>query len=176
MLQVRGNPGTHDLALGIDTIRALKYGGRASGERDVDTQGSHPSSRSTAGISYATTPPETTVAATSSADLMKGQDAQGRSRKEGSVVRVPRYDKSARAGKGDRAPREEWGEVSSTEAPEIVLLEGWMLGFEALERGSPILTEVATEEGENREHGSEWLTDSLLFGILRKTCVDREKG
>lgn len=55
----------------------------------------------------------------------------------GMEVRVPRYDKSARGGRGDRAPEEEWEVVSAR--PEIVLLEGWMLGFEALPDGDPLL-------------------------------------
>lgn len=61
-------------------------------------------------------------------DKQKGREAD---------VRVPRYDKSARGGKGDRAPETEWSVVSTP--PDIVLLEGWMLGFEALPDESPLL-------------------------------------
>ena len=43
-------------------------------------------------------------------------------------ARVPRYDKSQHGGRGDRAPEAEWVDV---EGPvDVVLLEGWMLGFE----------------------------------------------
>ena len=42
---------------------------------------------------------------------------------------VPRYDKSAHSGQGDRFPQEQWGEVQGP--IRIVLLEGWMLGFRA---------------------------------------------
>jgi D-glycerate 3-kinase len=43
------------------------------------------------------------------------------------TVSVPRYDKTLRGGRGDRAAREFWPEIT---APlDIVLLEGWMLGF-----------------------------------------------
>jgi len=42
-------------------------------------------------------------------------------------VSVPVYDKSAHAGRGDRAPVSAWRRVA---APlDVVLLEGWMLGF-----------------------------------------------
>jgi D-glycerate 3-kinase len=42
-------------------------------------------------------------------------------------VAVPRYDKSAREGRGDRAPLEKFTSVS---APcDVILLEGWMAGF-----------------------------------------------
>lgn len=45
----------------------------------------------------------------------------------GRLVRVPRYDKSAHAGRGDRAPESEWGSI---ELPiDLVFVEGWMLGF-----------------------------------------------
>eukprot|EP00850_Spirogloea_muscicola_P011528 SM000072S21162 [mRNA] locus=s72:29135:33045:- [translate_table: standard] len=77
LLELRGNAGSHDLALGMATLKALK------------------------GLS-----------------------------KPGDKFRVPRYNKSARAGKGDRADASTWPEV---EGPlEIVLFEGWMLGFEPL--------------------------------------------
>ncbi|CAN0318024.1 unnamed protein product, partial [Scytosiphon promiscuus] len=36
-----------------------------------------------------------------------------------------------------RAPDDEWGEV--TERPDVVLLEGWMLGFEALPEENSLL-------------------------------------
>ena len=76
LLRYRGNAGTHDVGLALDTLRALR------------------------GINAAAT---------------RG-------------VAVPRYDKTARGGRGDRAPRETWPEVT---APlDIVLFEGWMLGFE----------------------------------------------
>jgi D-glycerate 3-kinase len=50
---------------------------------------------------------------------------------ETSVVMVPRYNKLAHGGRGDRQPREEWERVS---APlDVLLLEGWLLGFEPIE-------------------------------------------
>jgi D-glycerate 3-kinase len=47
---------------------------------------------------------------------------------EGQSMRVPAYDKSAHAGRGDRAPESDWREV--TGPLDLVLVEGWMLGFE----------------------------------------------
>jgi D-glycerate 3-kinase len=70
-LQHRGLPGTHDIELGVRTIRALR-----------DTQ----------------TP-----------------------------VRVPRYDKTQFSGQGDRMPEAEWPTVAGP--LDLVVLEGWMLGF-----------------------------------------------
>ncbi|XVF25043.1 hypothetical protein REPUB_Repub13aG0179700 [Reevesia pubescens] len=50
--------------------------------------------------------------------------------KEGKKMKLPRYDKSAYSGKGDRADPSTWPEV---EGPlTVVLYEGWMLGFKSL--------------------------------------------
>eukprot|EP00903_Cladosiphon_okamuranus_P014807 g13713.t1 len=70
---------------------------------------------------------------------------EGIQKRREAVVSVPRYNKSAREGKGDRAPESEWSLVSKP--PDIVLLEGWMLGFEALQEGSPLL--AAAEQVED---------------------------
>ncbi|XWS16394.1 hypothetical protein CRYUN_Cryun34aG0083500 [Craigia yunnanensis] len=50
--------------------------------------------------------------------------------KEGMKMKLPRYDKSAYSGRGDRADPSIWPEV---EGPiTVVLYEGWMLGFKPL--------------------------------------------
>ena len=78
LLKYRGNAGTHDVRLAVNTLRSLR-----SINDDDD---------------FATL-----------------------------TVSVPRYDKTLRGGRGDRAARELWPEIT---APlDIVLLEGWMLGF-----------------------------------------------
>lgn len=115
LLQVRGNAGTHDLTLGLDTIRALKQ------QRPGQTAG-----REAVGGEEATTK----AAATAEAGDM--------------IARIPRYDKSAGGGRGDRAPPEDWVDVSTP--PAVVLLEGWMLGFEPLPEDSPVL--AAADQGE----------------------------
>ena len=59
--------------------------------------------------------------------LAENTMSQLRSQRTGSIA-VPRYNKSAFAGRGDRAAVEEWPLVA---APvDVVLLEGWCLGFE----------------------------------------------
>ncbi|GAQ90446.1 D-glycerate 3-kinase [Klebsormidium nitens] len=45
----------------------------------------------------------------------------------GSTAKVPRYDKSANQGRGDRADPATWPEVKGP--LEVILFEGWMLGF-----------------------------------------------
>lgn len=72
-LEHRGYPGTHDVALGERTLRALKVLGA------------------------------------------------------GESMRVPVYDKSAHGGRGDRAAERAWRQVDGP--LDVVVLEGWMLGF-----------------------------------------------
>lgn len=50
--------------------------------------------------------------------------------REGTKMKLPRYDKSAFGGRGDRADPSTWPEI---EGPlTVVLFEGWMLGFKPL--------------------------------------------
>jgi len=50
--------------------------------------------------------------------------------KTGTKAKIPRYDKSAYSGRGDRGDPFTWPEI---EGPlEVILLEGWMLGFKPL--------------------------------------------
>ncbi|KAK4428061.1 D-glycerate 3-kinase, chloroplastic [Sesamum alatum] len=74
LLEFRGNAGSHDLSLSIETLTAVS-----------------------------------------------------KLTKEGKKMKLPRYDKSAYSGRGDRADPSTWPEV---EGPlTAVLFEGWMLGF-----------------------------------------------
>lgn len=43
-------------------------------------------------------------------------------------VSVPRYDKSAHGGRGERRPAAEWSHIATP--LDVVLVEGWMLAFE----------------------------------------------
>lgn len=55
----------------------------------------------------------------------------------GGVVAVPQYDKSLREGRGDRTDWSKW--LNITPPLDVVLLEGWMLGFTPVEvEGSPV--------------------------------------
>ncbi|KAL6717147.1 hypothetical protein ACLMJK_005062 [Lecanora helva] len=49
-------------------------------------------------------------------------------------TRIPRYDKSAYSGQGDRTPEETWLVVNQAGQPsvKVVLFEGWCVGFRAL--------------------------------------------
>ncbi|MEO8874365.1 MAG: zeta toxin family protein [Polyangiaceae bacterium] len=47
----------------------------------------------------------------------------------GRPTKIPKYDKAAHDGKGDRAPESAWAEVN--EPMDLVIFEGWSLGFRA---------------------------------------------
>ncbi len=49
----------------------------------------------------------------------------------GQTLKLPLYDKSAHEGRGDRAPESRWPTVQGP--LDVVILEGWMLGFEPVE-------------------------------------------
>jgi D-glycerate 3-kinase len=53
---------------------------------------------------------------------------------EGDEVLVPTYDKSARSGRGDRAAMSAWRPVRG--AVDLVIVEGWMLGFSPVDDAS----------------------------------------
>ncbi|KAL1522792.1 hypothetical protein AB1Y20_017764 [Prymnesium parvum] len=48
-------------------------------------------------------------------------------------IPIPRYNKAARGGRGDRAEPDTWRVLDSR--PDVVLFEGWMAGFSALHEG-----------------------------------------
>ncbi|KAL9131539.1 MAG: hypothetical protein Q9217_000553 [Psora testacea] len=54
--------------------------------------------------------------------------------RKGLQTRLPRYDKSAFNGRGDRVPKEQWAIVNEPGQSKIaiVILEGWCVGFRCL--------------------------------------------
>ena len=55
--------------------------------------------------------------------------------RQGQSSKIPVYDKSAFSGQGDRAPSDDWFTVNNKgdEQIQIVLFEGWCVGFRALD-------------------------------------------
>ena len=68
----------------------------------------------------------------------------------GEGVHIPVFDKSKFDGEGDRVPKEEWDYVSPNPPIDIVIFEGWCVGFRALD------TEEVKEKWVNakKEHAS----------------------
>jgi D-glycerate 3-kinase len=118
LLQGRGQPGTHDIHLGAETLRGL---------HEINSQGTNGTK----------------------------------------TVLIPSYDKSLHDGQGDRLPESKWKKVKG--GVDIVILEGWSLGFypvpldvirdrweKRTELGWP-----ATVELQNGIHGIEEINEKL---------------
>eukprot|EP01031_Cornospumella_fuschlensis_P038602 gene38602-46929_t len=76
-----------------------------------------------------------------------------------SVISIPRYDKSLHNGRGDRAPRAQWPEVA--QGVDMVMLEGWMLGFRPLPEDDRRLNSDSLKELNSLMRQYVWLEDIL---------------
>ena len=75
--------------------------------------------------------------------------------RQGKLTSIPSYDKSAYGGQGDRLPKEEWVEVNRDKRheTEVVIFEGWCVGFRALPREKLVREwECAVEEREKGDY------------------------
>ena len=79
----------------------------------------------------------------------------------GEEVSVPSYDKSLFNGEGDRAPMSEWERVDADPPTDVLIFEGWCLGFQAL-------PESTIEERwiESRKAGVNTPSDALSTRLL----------
>jgi D-glycerate 3-kinase len=109
-LEHRGYPGTHDVALGERTLKALK------------------------------------------------------ALRAGDSMRVPVYDKSAHEGRGDRAPEASWRQV--TGPLDVIVLEGWMLGFAGVEDAALPDARLAPANQALRDY-QRWTEQADVWVVLR---------
>lgn len=58
------------------------------------------------------------------------------SAEHGRIVRWPAYDKSLHQGQGGRVPEEQWETVSLDPPLQVLIFEGWCLGFQPLKQQS----------------------------------------
>ena len=73
----------------------------------------------------------------------------------GKATKIPSYDKSAYGGQGDRLLEKEWEEVNRDKGrkTEVVIFEGWCVGFRALSRNDLVRKwEGAVEEREKGDY------------------------
>ena len=56
--------------------------------------------------------------------------------RQGEATKIPRYDKSAYGGQGDRVRKDEWLDINrdKRQKTEVVIFEGWCVGFRALRK------------------------------------------
>ncbi|KDO26005.1 hypothetical protein SPRG_08658 [Saprolegnia parasitica CBS 223.65] len=90
--------------------------------------------------------------------------------KQGADVVVPRYDKSAFEGRGDRAPQDAWQHHAGP--LDVLVIEGWCLGFEAssLALSHPHLTPINEALKEFDRIYAE-LTAMLVIQVPDAHCV-----
>ncbi|PIA42597.1 hypothetical protein AQUCO_02000201v1 [Aquilegia coerulea] len=94
--------------------------------------------------------------------------------KEGMKMKLPRYNKSAYGGKGDRADPSTWPEV---EGPlTVVLFEGWMLGFkpvpvEVVKAVDPQLELVNKNLEAYYEAWDKFINSWIVIKIKDPSCV-----
>jgi len=81
---------------------------------------------------------------------------------KGDVVKLPRYDKALRGGRGDRAPESTWPQV--TGPVDVVLLEGWSLGF------TPVGEERAVSDGGPELAQVDKYLNEMPYGDLHERC------
>ncbi|QCE08928.1 D-glycerate 3-kinase, chloroplastic [Vigna unguiculata] len=121
LLEFRGNAGSHDLALSVETLASLT-----------------------------------------------------KMTREGVKMKLPRYDKSAFSGRGDRADPSTWPEV---EGPlKVVLFEGWMLGFrplpvEAVKAVDPQLETVNKNLEAYYDAWDKYIKSWIVIKIKDPNCV-----
>lgn len=60
----------------------------------------------------------------------------------GEETAIPRYDKSAFGGEGDRCPASDWPVVCK---PDVIVVEGWLNGFKAIDEESFVAAYMAND-------------------------------
>lgn len=88
----------------------------------------------------------------------------------GTNIRIPRFDKMAKGGHGDRVPASEWPVV---EAPiDVVILEGWLVGAHA-QAQSELQTPVNAREANEDPDGVWRATTNRLLATKYRELFDR---
>lgn len=125
LLQGRGNAGTHDLTLGSETLSRLRHLGCAA-HLLAPSWALNEMLAEVVPIMAAPCTFSSEISAVLAQVQRKTMMPDTRCR-AGETMQVPRYNKSAFAGAGDTAERAQWPAVTGT--LDVILFEGWMLGF-----------------------------------------------
>lgn len=76
----------------------------------------------------------------------------------GSEILIPSFDKSKFNGEGGRAPKDTWYRVPAGTAIDVVVFEGWCVGFQPLEE---MTIRQRWEEGPQKQTALEYPTETL---------------
>lgn len=84
-------------------------------------------------------------------------------------IALPRYDKSLHGGRGDRAPESTWPRVSGP--VDVVLFEGWMLGFRPVgaTEAAKVSPHLAAVDNFLEKYEAEWDSKCDSWLMIRAT-------
>ncbi|CEI41088.1 hypothetical protein FVEN_g1386 [Fusarium venenatum] len=85
----------------------------------------------------------------------------GRAESEKKTVKWPAYDKSLHGGQGGRVPVKEWDEVTLGQDLDVLIFEGWALGFQPLTKEEVIRKWEQAKASETQQSEERSLTNSL---------------
>jgi len=81
-------------------------------------------------------------------------------------IKIPSYDKSAFSGQGDRRPQDEWetiNDASSTQKVEVIIFEGWCVGFRPLSQEELLQKWTAAKASAESDPGYKGQLGKLQF-------------
>lgn len=83
---------------------------------------------------------------------------------------IPSFDKSLFNGEGGRAPRETWNQVGAGTAIDVIVFEGWCVGFSPLEESD---IQRRWSEGSQNENAAKFPTETLKEHLIEHlVCVN----
>ncbi|KAF5966223.1 hypothetical protein FBULB1_11769 [Fusarium bulbicola] len=98
----------------------------------------------------------------------------GRVENDKKVVRWPAFDKSLHSGQGGRVPVEDWQEVSLDEGLDVLIFEGWALGFKPLS-DEEVKRKWERAKASEAQQSEEWaLTNTLASHDLSHLLLINE--
>jgi D-glycerate 3-kinase len=100
--------------------------------------------------------------------------------RDGHPTTIPRYDKSAHEGRGDRAPGAAWTSIDAR--LDVVILEGWMVGFAPLDSNA-IAPELAASNALLGAYAAWWrcldaivVAEAASLSSIVRWRVDAERA
>ncbi|KAM0563038.1 hypothetical protein ACHAPJ_001882 [Fusarium lateritium] len=98
----------------------------------------------------------------------------GRADSDKKFVKWPAYDKSLHSGQGGRVPVEEWEEVALGQDLDVLIFEGWALGFQPLTQ-EEVIKKWEQAKSSTAQQSEDWaLTNTLATHDLSHLLLINE--